>query len=451
MSVLVYGLGRSGRAAATLLRRQGREVLLYDANPDPDEVAQLQALGCSWTDAPRDAKVEQCIAAPGVPWDHPDLCALRARQIDTIGEVEWVQRTIPATLIGITGTAGKTTVTRWLEWVLQRAGHDAVAGGNVDPALAAVAAEGKTLVVELSSFQLERCPTLKPKVAVLLNLGEDHLDRHRSVAAYHAAKYRLIANLDAHDTLVFNQDDPTVRRWAEASPAQCVGYSLRESAHGYLDRTTQELVIALPHETLRMNVQALQVNAQHYYSNALAVALSGAALGLSREQIRTGLTSFSGVPGRYSLVAQVAGVRFIEDSIATRTLAVKAALEATPGPIAWIAGGQDKGARFEELAALIERKVVLFLAIGSCAAAFATHAARYSQTRLCQDPDGERALADAVRQAFEFLARHHPGEGTVLLAPLAASFDQFRDYRHRAEAFRRAVREMEVSWTPYSY
>ncbi len=449
MRVLVYGLGRSGGAAARLLRLQGHDVWTFDAAfPQGDD---LKALGCVRTDTPLETPAQLCIAAPGVPYDAPDLVALRAKGIETIGEVEWVYRSVPAPIIGITGTAGKTTTTRWLTHVLSQAGIDAWAGGNVDPALAAVAEPGRTLVTEMSSFMLERCPTLQPKVAVILNLGTDHLDRHGSVAAYHALKGRLAANLDEGDTFVYNHDDPTLRTWAAQSSARTLGFSAHDPlAAAYLDGDT----LMLHGEPLLTGTDLHLVGRQHWL-NALAVALAASAYGLNRNQIRAGLTSFTGVPGRYSLVAEAAGVRFIEDSIATRTLSVQAALEATPAPIVWLVGGRDKGAELEPLETLVRERVVRCIGFGEAGKMFTDHISAWTKTDYIATRNGEQALLEAVTLAAETLRE---GGGTVLLAPLATSFDQFSDYQERADAFHRAalsvartltttLTPMEPAWT----
>ena len=195
MRLLVYGLGRSGMAAARLAASQGHDLEVFDARAIGDLTAAAVELGAVMLADVADSRAAVCIAAPGVPIDHPDLRALRARGCEVIGEVEWVYRTVPSdALVGVTGTAGKGTVTRWIADTLVAAGRDGVAGGNIDPALCAVARPGATHVVELSSFQLERCPSLRLDVAVGLNLGEDHIDRHGDVATYHAVKRNLIAN-----------------------------------------------------------------------------------------------------------------------------------------------------------------------------------------------------------------------------------------------------------------
>ena len=444
MKVLVYGLGRSGRAAVELVRRQGHEVVAFDRDPSAEDLRVVAAAGATRTEAPTAAAVDACIAAPGVPIDHPDLEALRTRGVEVIGEVDWVYRTIPATYVGVTGTAGKGTVTRWLADALAAGGIPAHVGGNFDPALAAVAEPGGTYVVEMSSFQLERVERFRPRVAVVLNLGEDHLDRHGTVSAYHAAKRRLIANLGPDDTFVFNADDPVASSWADACPAVARGFSLTHDAAACLE-DDRLMVDGAP----LIDRSALKLRGEHQVANALAVALAATALGVSRSAIHDALAAFTGLPGRHALVAEAGAMRFIDDSIATRELAVRAALEAAEPPVVWLLGGQDKGARPERLADLARARVTLIVAIGASGPGYARALADAAPHVVCADSDGTDAMRCAVRTAVEHLRQEHHGRGTVLLAPLASSFDQFRDYAHRSQAFRSAVAE-GVAWTASS-
>ena len=441
MNILVYGLGRSGLAVSELVSKQGHTLIAYDQKPKPDEVAQIETLGASLTTKPLETAADICIAAPGVPFDHSDLVALRAKGLETIGEVEWVYRSFNAPIIGITGTAGKGSTTLWLTHVLQAAGLNAVAGGNVDPALSAVVAEERLLIVELSSFQLERCPTLKPTIAIALNLHSDHLDRHGTLSAYHAAKRNLIANQDERDTFIYNADDSKLRTWAAQSSARALDYGFAAHAAGssraaYL----KDDALYLDNERL-VDGNDLQVTGKHQHLNALAVALAARALNVNLDRIRSGLKSFAGVPGRYSEIGRLGEIRFIEDSIATRTLSVKAALEASPAPIVWILGGADKGADLNELSDLVKEKVSLALGVGESGAAFLQQLTGLTKTALCDAKDGETALREACKTAVSALSGSATG-GTVLLAPLAASFDQFEDYKDRAAVFRRVVNEL---------
>jgi len=458
--LLVYGLGRSGGAVVARARAEGDDVVFVEARPDGDDVRTAEALGARRvTDAAAAlalaVRPTVCVAAPGVPIDHPDLQLLRAGGVDVIGEVVWVLRRAPARTVGITGTAGKGTVTRWTADVLVAAGIDAVAGGNLDPALAAVARPGATLVVELSSFQLERAAGLRPDVAVVLNLGADHLDRHRDLATYHAAKRNLVTDLGPDATFVANADDPTVAAWARASRARVRTFALGAPADARWDRTSDHLL--LDGRPL-LRASDLLVRGPHLVADALAVALATDALGVPRVAIAEGLRAFRGLPGRHVEIGRLGAVRFVDDSIATRPLAVEAALQACEPPVVWLAGGVDKGAEVGALADALRDRVVLTLGIGASGPAYARAAASFARVEVAPPGDGPATLAWAVRRAYAELRDAHDGRGTVLLAPLAASFDQYRDYAHRGAVFRSAVAALaaEVAaeegtpWTPSS-
>jgi UDP-N-acetylmuramoylalanine--D-glutamate ligase len=462
--LLVYGLGRSGGAVVARAVREGHEVAFVERREGGDDIALATALGATRLRDVDAWPADLCVAAPGVPLTHPDIVRLGALGTEVIGEVEWIWRTVPARLVGITGTAGKGSVTRWLTDVLVRAGVDAVAGGNIVPALAAVARPGATLVVELSSFQLERCPTLRPDVAVVLNLGVDHLDRHGDVETYHAAKRRLLTHLGPEQTFVYNADDPRLRAWAAATPARTraygvIGVPAAEALDARLSSDGSSLLLG---EEVLLRVDELGVQGRHQYGNALAVALAAQALGVERALLAAALGDFTGLPGRYAEVGTLGGVRFVEDSIATRQLAVEAALETTPGPIVWLAGGVDKGSDLAALESLARDKVTLLLGIGASGPQLVAQAP-WLRAETVATADGRALMREAVRRAWEHLAAVHGGRGSVLLAPLAASFDQFRDYADRGAAFREAVaalvedvqalallRGEEVAWTPSS-
>ncbi len=437
---LVYGLGRSGLAVLRRLADQGTRSAFFDMREAGADVSEALALGSRRAEAPAatSAEYDLAIAAPGVPIDHPDLRALRAAGTEVIGEVEWVWRTTPGVYIGISGTAGKGSVTRWTADTLAAAGMNAVAGGNIVPALAAVAHPGAVHVVEMSSFQLERCPTFKPDVAVLLNLGEDHIDRHGSVSAYHAAKRNLIANLDARSTFVTNDDDEVLKAWADEAETSGVNvrrFSLKHEAHAYRNLGGRLVMDGVP----LVHADELHVLGEHQVANALAVALACAAVGADPSAITAGLRAFTGLPGRYSAAGQVGAVRFLEDSIATRPLAVAAALGSTPRPLVWLAGGQAKGADVSGLAGLVAEKVDLLVALGASGPELQALFGDLVPTVLVTEPHGRPAMRRAVEVALEYLDAQHGGAGNVLLAPLAASFDQFNDYADRAAAFREAV------------
>jgi UDP-N-acetylmuramoylalanine--D-glutamate ligase len=441
VNVLVYGLGRSGLAVTKLLKKQGHHIIAYDESPKGADVDELARLGVPLTVTLTTEEVDICIAAPGVPYDRTGLVELRERGIETIGEVEWVYRTIPATFIGITGTAGKGSVTRWLADMFALGGLPAKAGGNIDPALSAVAEEGDVLVTEMSSFQLERCPTLKPNIAIVTNLGVDHVDRHHTVHAYHEAKRNLIKTQDEKDVFIYNHEDPKLRAWASSARAKTLSFSTSGQADAYLVERKGEAWLCL-YDTDLIAASDMQQKGTHQLANALAVALAAREMGLSNDTIKQGLRAFKGIEGRYSVVKTMNDITFIDDSIATRTLAVKAALESTPAPIVWIAGGADKGATFEELETLVKNKVGLFVGIGEAGESFAERVKHLTTTLVSKEKSGESALHFACEEGMKYL-QQHSSNGTILLAPLAASFDQFKDYKDRSATFKRVVDGLE--------
>ncbi|MDM7324774.1 MAG: UDP-N-acetylmuramoyl-L-alanine--D-glutamate ligase [Thermus sp.] len=416
--ILVFGLGRSGLGVLRFLKKRSLPAHFYDDHPKEAEVQEALALGFT-PDWELKEVYHQVVAAPGVPLCHPLLHTLKAQGALVMGEAELAYRLSSTPIIGITGTAGKTSTTLLTAHLLRGQGLRALEGGNVDPPLVSVVDEAEVAVAELSSFQLERIHAFRPRVAVLLNLGVDHLDRHGSLEAYHQAKLNLLRNLTPHDALVYNREDPRVRQAAEASPAQLYPFSPGEN----------------PRET---NLRAA-LEATRAYLDLLGRPLK-------EELLQESLQTLPFPPHRFQIFARKGEVLFIDDSIATRTPAVAAALKAAPAPIAWILGGEDKGADLEALRPLLPR-VRVVLAIGRDGPKMARALGEGVEVVVLPQADGQVALNQAVAEALKRLQR-----GSVLLAPLAASFDQFKDYRDRARAFREAVfAQGGEPWTPSSF
>ncbi len=414
--ILVYGLGRSGLGVLRFLKGRGLRGAFWDDRPKEEEVREALALGFPPDPDPQGYAL--VVAAPGVPLAHPRLQALRKGGAEVIGEAELAYRLSPTPLIGITGTAGKTTTTLFTAHLLRGQGLKALPGGNVDPPLVSVVDEAEVAVAELSSFQLERVQAFRPRVAVLLNLGVDHLDRHGSLEAYHGAKLNLLKNLTREDALVYNAQDPKVLGAAQRSPARPYPFTPGEN----------------PKAT---NLKAALLAAQAYLD------LLGRPL--DKEALAESLRTLPEPPHRFQVFARKGRVVFIDDSIATRTPAVAEALRAAPAPIAWILGGEDKGADLAPLRPLLP-KVRVVLALGRDGPRMAQGLGGGVEVVAIREEDGRKAMERAVAEALGRLE-----EGSVLLAPLAASFDQFRDYKDRAQAFREAVFRLGGEpWTPSS-
>jgi UDP-N-acetylmuramoylalanine-D-glutamate ligase len=409
---LVFGLGRSGLGVLRFLKKRGLPARFFDENPCREDLEAALSLGFEPDPTPAPGRYREVIAAPGVPLDHP---LLKRTGAPIIGEAELAWRLGDAEILGVTGTAGKTSTTVFLAHLLRAVGIDALEGGNIGTPLVDVIDRAHVVVAELSSFQLERIGAFRPRVAVLLNLGVDHLDRHKSVEAYHQAKLNLLKNLTSDDALVYNAADERILRAAQASPAKRYPF--------------------LPQATPRPTNLEAALQAARAYLEIRGLAYDEAALVQAASKAPS-------VPGRFEVVGRKGGLVFIDDSIATRTLSVEASLRAAPAPVAWILGGLDKGAQTAPLRPLVASKVALILAVGrdgpKLARAFA------DLVPVIEVPQhGPEAFVRAIEVALSRLDK-----GSVLLAPLAASFDMFPDYKARSEAFRRAVKE--VLWTPSS-
>ncbi|MFC3860653.1 UDP-N-acetylmuramoyl-L-alanine--D-glutamate ligase [Deinococcus antarcticus] len=413
---LVYGLGRSGRGAARFLAGEGLRADWVDMKPGPDDLALMQELGFVQGDPA--GSYDVVVAAPGVPIDHPDLLALRARGADVIGEVVLAARQRPTLpMVGITGTAGKGGTTVLVAHLLRACGVKALEGGNIDPPLLDVVDEAEVAVVELSSFQLERVPGLRLPVAVITNLGVDHLDRHGSIEMYHAAKLNITAGQRAGDVLV-------------------IPSGLRVSTEATVRLFTADQI------TLSDGTEVLtpaDLPEGLHPANAAAAVLATEAMlrNLGRPVdttiLREGLLTAKPVAGRFETVARAGNVKFIEDSIATRTLAVEAALKRATPPIAWLVGGRDKGAELEPLMAAARGRVTRVIAFGEDGEKLATQLGLPFETVTGTDSDD--IMHNATQAGFNTLN----GEGTVLLAPIGTSFDLFKDYKARGASFARAA------------
>lgn len=407
--ILVFGLGRSGLGVIHYLAQQGISGHFYDDSLRPAEVEQAQQAGFALASTPRAGDYHQVIAAPGVPLQHPLLVDLAQAGAEVMGEAELAYRQARIPIIGITGTAGKTSATLFTAHLLRAMGLNALEGGNYDPPLVSIINRAQVAVAEMSSFQLERVSTFNPAVAVLLNLGVDHLDRHGTLEAYHQAKLKLIAHLTPQQSLVYNAADPRIVQAVANSPAQLYPFEPQANPRQTNLEAARLASLAMAHQ---MGLHP----ANHLLQQAMATAPQ--------------------LEGRFDLFARKGGLVFIDDSIATRFDAVKAALQSAPTPIAWVLGGLDKGAPLTELRPYVQDRVSLILAVGRDGPAMAQTFADLAAVEVIAQSDGTHALRQAVQTTLQNLS-----QGSLLLAPLGTSFDQFSDYRHRSRVFRQVVFE----------
>jgi UDP-N-acetylmuramoylalanine--D-glutamate ligase len=439
MHSVVVGLGKTGASCLRYLAKRGIPVSVTDTRRAPPGLAELGSLASSFDirlggfDLSLLEGASQVLISPGVSLEEPIARAARERGIEVLGDVELFARHVRAPVIGITGTNGKSTVTSLVARMAAAAGRSVLAGGNLGtPALDLLEQPIPDLyVLELSSFQLETTSSLRLQAAVVLNVTADHLDRYPSVAAYALAKSRIFAKAA---TMVLNADDPLVAamRGAPAVTTRTVTFSIeRPEADFSLLRKGGSTLLA-HHGHGLLDVARMKITGLHNAANALAALALGEAVGLPIPKMLEALESFPGLPHRSEWIAEVAGVRFIDDSKGTNVGATIAAVAGMPEPLVLIAGGEGKGQDFTPLAPAFRGKVRHAVLIGKDAPALAAALHEVCSTEI----------AASMQEAVIAAARWARAGDTVLLSPACASLDMFRDYAHRGDVFAAAVREL---------
>jgi UDP-N-acetylmuramoylalanine--D-glutamate ligase len=452
MHSVVVGLGKTGASCLRYLWKRGIPVSATDTRRAPPGLAVLGELAgkldlrLGGFDLSLLDGASQVLMSPGVSLEEPIARAARERGIEVLGDVEIFARNVHAPVIGITGTNGKSTVTSLVARMAAAAGRSVLAGGNLgDPVLDLLEQPVPDLyVLELSSYQLETTSSLRLQAAVVLNVTPDHMDRYPSLAAYAGAKARIFARAA---TVVLNADDPLVLEMRGAAgrgaplrgaadpgdAVRTVTFSIeRPDADFALLRIGTQTLLARRGEGL-LDVARLKITGLHNAANALAALALGEAAGLPMPAMLGALESFPGLPHRSQWIADVAGVRYIDDSKGTNVGATMAAVTGMPGPVVLIAGGLAKGQDFTPLASAFRGKVRHVVLIGRDAPALAAALEGVCGTETAASM--QEAVVAATRVA------RRAGD-TVLLSPACASFDMFRDYGHRGDVFAAAVRAL---------
>jgi len=430
---LVVGLGKSGIASAELLLKHGAIVRATDRRP---EAAQEAAhLGIEFLlQAPEVFETADLIVlSPGVPADLAPLAAARKRGAKVIGEVELAAPFLKGRIIGVTGSNGKTTTTALAGHILKECGVPVQVGGNIGgPATGMIESSRNEQwnVLELSSFQLETIETFRAHIGVCLNVTPDHLDRHHTFENYAAAKRRLFEKQRPGDYAVLNAEDAICAGWTGLSRARTRWFSLsRRAAPGAWLEEGRLLVDDNP----LMAASEIPIRGRHNIENGLAAALAAHLVGLALPAIAAAIRTFRGVEHRLEYVRTVGGVHFYNDSKATNVDATLKALESFEGGLWVILGGKDKGSDYRLLRCPLQDRARGVLLIGAASAKIRDHLG--DAVPLVDSGTLEAAVADAYQKA-------RPGD-TILLAPACASFDQFRSFEHRGEAFKALVHGLE--------
>jgi len=447
--VLVVGLGKSGVASALFLKKHGARVSVSDTKSGDElrnEIPTLLDHGITVETGGHGERTfrgqDLIVVSPGVPVDAPPLVQARSLGESVIGEIELAAQFLPGPIVAITGSNGKTTTTTLAGEIMTAGGLSTLVGGNIGtPAISfAECARPETVIVlEVSSFQLETIQTFRPKIAVVLNVTPDHLDRHRTFEIYVDAKARIFENQQASDFAVLNADDPTCVAMAGRTKAQVFWFSRQKEVQQGAWVRDGNIVFRGPgskSETSQkeiLQVSEISLKGAHNLENVLAAVCAGALMGCAPDKIRQAVHDFKAVEHRLEFVATINGVGYYNDSKATNVDATIKALESFPANIHLILGGKDKGSDYSVLNDLLRQRVKRVYTIGAAAAKIESQI--ISQKNGGPELLHAETLENAVRKAHSLA---QPGD-VVLLAPACASFDQFKNYEHRGQVFKEIV------------
>jgi UDP-N-acetylmuramoylalanine--D-glutamate ligase len=459
---LVVGMGRSGFEAASFLTQRGATVTI-------SEMAAENELG----DAPRKLRemgvrtefgghvmgtfteTDFIVISPGVPHTIPAVRAAQKKGIPLMGEIELASSFIREPIIAVTGTNGKTTTTRLIGEMLEQSGQTVFVGGNIgNPLISYLTGHVKArhLVVEVSSFQLDTIAAFQPDISLLLNISDDHLDRYSDMEAYAKSKARILENQKKNNTTVLNGDDEWIRKLCGGCKPEKLFFTGRRENEKGADIGTHAIVFHglgrhigkaaskkkpgdRRHEKRAVvALDRVALKCRHELENISAAALAALVAGGKLSGIQKALENFRGLPHRMERVATLNGIVFYNDSKATNVDAVLRAIECLQGPIHLIMGGRDKGGQFHLLEASIRQKVKSLFLLGEASAEIEAALGKLTATRKV------KTMKEAVTSAH---AAASPGE-VVLLSPACASFDMYRDYKERGDAFRKIVSERKT-------
>ena len=442
--VLVVGLGKSGVASALFLKAQGARVTVSDTKSGDELRNEIPALldhGITVETGGHGERTfreqDLIVVSPGVPVDAPMLQQARSLGEAVIGEIELAAQFLRGSIVAITGSNGKTTTTTLTGEVMMAGGLPTLVGGNIGtPAISLVerANPHTVIVLEVSSFQLETIQTFHPKIAVVLNVTPDHLDRHRTFEAYVDAKARMFENQGGDDFAVLNADDPTCLAMAARTRAQVFWFSRqKEVKQGAWEREGKVLFRNGERQREIMLVSEIPLKGAHNFENVLAAVCEGALMGCEPEKIRQAVREFKAVEHRLEFVATIRGVDYYNDSKATNIDATIKALESFPANIHLILGGKDKGSDYSVLNDLLRQRVKRVYTIGAAAEKIES-----------QVKGIEMVHADTLQNALLKASAVAEAGDVVLLAPACASFDQFKSYEHRGQVFKEIVRRLGI-------
>lgn len=442
--LVVLGAGESGVGAALLGKKKGWEVFVTDSGKVKETYKSvLKHIDVRWEEETHTVAeimgADLVVKSPGIPDTIALVQQLKAKGIPVISEIEFAGKYTNATVIGITGSNGKTTTTLLTYHMLKKAGLDVGLAGNIGDSFAKQVAENDRAyyVLELSSFQLDGMYDFKVDIAMLLNITPDHLDRYdNKFENYVESKFRILQNQGKADCVIYCEDDVTIEKGME-SRSDYTGmrypFSIKKQSSNGAYIKENEIIINANNKLFTMTIQQLALQGKHNLYNSMASAMAGKVLELKKEVIRESLSDFQNAEHRLEEVGTVHGIKFINDSKATNINATWYALESFDRPVVWIVGGVDKGNDYEMLKDLVADKVKAIVCLGKDN--HKIHEAFDDIIEYIEDTD---TAQDAVNMAYKLGTK---GD-TVLLSPACASFDLFENYEDRGHQFKKAVRAL---------
>ncbi|MCP4485081.1 MAG: UDP-N-acetylmuramoyl-L-alanine--D-glutamate ligase [Flavobacteriaceae bacterium] len=441
--IVILGGGESGIGTAILGKKEGFEVFVSDYGKIKKKYKQvLLHYEINWEEeAHSETEILSAgivMKSPGIPENTPIVLKLKKKGIRIVSEIEFAATYTSATLIGITGSNGKTTVATMIHKILKDAGNNVALAGNIGKSFAELVAtkDINQFVLELSSFQLDGTYNFAPHIAILTNLSPDHLDRYdNDYEKYIASKFKIVMNQTSDDYFIYDADDLMINKWISNTTikSQLIPFSLQKELKKGAYIKNNELIITTNNNTFTMSITKLGQQGQHNIKNAMAASTASTLLNIRKATIRRSLENFQGVEHRLENVLKINNVRYINDSKGTNVNATFYALDSMEASTVWIVGGVDKGNDYSELFALVNEKVKAIICLGvdneKIIKAFGNVVDIMVETH---------SMEDAVKVAYRLSKK---GDN-VLLSPACASFDLFENYEDRGRQFKNAVRNL---------
>lgn len=440
---MILGGGESGVGTAILAKKKDFEVFVSDFGKIKEKYRQvLINNGIEWEEEGHsEAKIlsaDIVMKSPGIPDKAPIVKKLREKGVKVISEIEFASKYTKATIVGITGSNGKTTTASLTYKLLKDGGLNVALGGNIGKSFAEQVSEEKyeNFVLELSSFQLDGIETFAPHIAVLTNLSPDHLDRYDyKYENYIASKFRITMNQTSQDYFIYDADDVEIIKWLSQNSikSQPLPFSVKKELNQGAFKRNNEIIIKINNTEFTMPIATIGIQGEHNVKNAMAASTVATLLRIRKQTIRESLEGFQGVEHRLEKVLKINNVMYINDSKATNVNATFFALDSMENPTVWIVGGVDKGNDYSELLPLVNEKVKAIICLGVDNEKIINAFGNVVDTIIETD-----SMAMAVQVAYKLAERNN----TVLLSPACASFDLFENYEDRGRQFKDAVRNL---------